>query len=163
VTSGLVRPGGADLPEPEKLVTEILATAPEGHRRRLLIVLDQFEDVVADAERHQSTGPEFAQLLQALIACRVRIVATLLSESVPLLQESTWLSGVPLKLFPLRPIGTDTLREIIVDPARRGGIGISSELVEALVRDTPDGNALPPAGVHPRPARRRRCSRAKRC
>ncbi len=133
--------GGGNFPDLQKLVAEILAAAPDGHRRRLLIVLDQFEGVLTQ------TTPEdreqFGRLLQALIACGVRIVATLRSEFVPAIQESTRLRDVPLNLFTLRPISPDTLREIIVEPARRAKIKLGPSLVDVLVRDTPDGNALP--------------------
>lgn len=61
-----------------KLAGELLLAAPAGSRRRLLVVVDQFEEVFAQTASTERA--RFAELLRPALAGPVQVVATLRPE-----------------------------------------------------------------------------------
>jgi WD40 repeat protein len=53
------------------------------------------------------------------------------------------LAGLPMRLFPLRPLRRESLAAVIEGPCRLAGLGIDPRLVARLVDDTGTGDALP--------------------
>jgi TIR domain/AAA ATPase domain len=124
------------------LADELLVVASNRHRRRhLLIVLDQLEELLIQAELAGRAA--FAAALMPALAGPVHIVATMRPESLPELLASQELAGLPLHTFTLRPLGREVLPEVIEGPARLAGIGVDERLLHRVVADTGSGEALP--------------------
>src|SRR4051812_17909406 len=121
------------------LVDDLLLAAP-GRRRHLLLVVDQFEELLAQ------TAPEerarFAALLSEALAGPVQVLATLRPEFLDPLLTSPELSGLATRTQTVRPLRPEALRAVIEGPADRAGIALDADLV---------------AGWWPTPAAGRRC------
>jgi WD40 repeat protein/energy-coupling factor transporter ATP-binding protein EcfA2 len=120
---------------------ELLLAHPDGPLRRLLLVVDQCEELLTQ------TGPanraRFAQLLRPALSGPVQVVATLRPESLAQLLTNSDLATVPTHTYELRPLHREALRVVIEGPAELAGIGVDAELVARLVADTDSGEALP--------------------
>jgi WD40 repeat protein len=110
---------------------------------RVVLFIDQAEDLVARARR-----PEVGDLVERLRRAdpdRLIVIAAVRSASLDAwLQEPNlaWLAQAdPLWV---RPLVRSSLREVILGPAQRAGITFESpQLVERILDDTGEGNALP--------------------
>lgn len=124
-----------------RLAESLLLAATHGRGRRLLVVVDQLEELVTltppVGRRHFST------LLAYCLAGPVQVVATARPEALAQLLASPELAGVPLRPYPLRPLDHQMLPVVIEEPARLAGIGVDPQLVARLVADTGSGEALP--------------------
>ena len=111
------------------------------HGRRLLVVIDQFEELLTQ------TPPEhlalFAALLRTALGGLVDVVATLRPEFLDRLLLDPDLGSLPVRTHVLRPLRRETLRTVVEGPARLAGIEVSDDLVARLVEDTDSGEALP--------------------
>ena len=123
-----------------ELADELLLAAP-GERRRLLIVVDQFEELLTQAS--PAVRARFAQLLRPVLGGSVQVVATLRPEFLDPLLLDAHLAALPTRPYPLRPLHRDALPTVIEGPARLAGIAVADELVARLVADTDSGEALP--------------------
>ena len=124
------------------LLDDLLLAVPGRRRRHLLVVVDQFEELLTQtgpSERAQLAG----LLRDALAAEPVRVVGTLRPEFLEPLLASPELSGLPTRTQTLRPLRPEALRSIIEGPAERAGLSIDADLVTRLVADTGGGEALP--------------------
>ena len=124
-----------------ELADELLLAAPGGPRRRLLIVVDQFEELLtqtAPADRVR-----FAELLRPTLSGPVQVVCTLRPEFLDQLLADSDLATLSTHVYPLRPLRHVTLRAVIEKPARLAGIDVDDGLVDRLVDDTDSGEALP--------------------
>lgn len=110
-------------------------------RRRLLIVIDQFEEMLTRSS--VTTRARFAAMLQPAVAGPVHLVVTLRSEYLDSLLADTDLARLPIQSVTLRPLDTAVLPLVIEGPARLAGLGVDSELVSRMVADTGSGDALP--------------------
>jgi WD40 repeat protein len=125
-----------------ELANELLLAAPgEGRRRHLLLVMDQFEELLAQAP--PAARARFSELLRPGLDHPVQVVATLRPEFLAQVLASPELAGLPTRVFTLRPLHRDALATVIEEPARLAGIGIDEQLVDRLVADTDTGEALP--------------------
>lgn len=118
-----------------------LLLAGAGRWRRLLVVVDQFEELLtrtppADLAR-------FAKLLTASSSGPVRTVVTLRPEFLDRMLVDPHLSGVPAHPYPIRPLARESLRAVVEGPARLAGIEVDHHLVDRLMADTATGEALP--------------------
>ncbi len=123
------------------VVDELLLANPGGPLRRLLVVVDQFEELLTQ------TGPtdraQFAELLRPALGGPVQVVATLRPEFLDQLLVDADLAVLPTRPYALRPLRREALRAVIEGPARLAGIGVDEDLVAQLVTDTDSGEALP--------------------
>ncbi|HVI19198.1 MAG TPA: hypothetical protein VM712_12505, partial [Gaiellales bacterium] len=124
-----------------ELADELLLAVPGPRRRHLLIVVDQFEELLTQAPRAERA--RFARALSPALAGPVQVLATLRPEFLDQLLTDAELSALPARTHALRPLRPEALRSVIEDPADRAGIGIDADLVHRLVADTGDGDALP--------------------
>ncbi len=124
-----------------ELVDELLLAAPRGHQRRLLVVVDQLEELLTQTPPEQQA--RFAQLLRRALTGPVRLVATLRSEFLDQLLVNPELAILPTRPYPLRPLRHQALRAVIEGPARLAGIGVHDHLLTRLVDDAGSGEALP--------------------
>src|SRR5215475_12659392 len=109
--------------------------------RRLLLVLDQVEELFAHAE--PAAWAYFGQLLTAAVSGPVRLVATLRPEYHANVLGAAGLAELPVDTVALRPLSTAALRTVVEEPARVSGLSLERDLVDALVEDTGSGEALP--------------------
>ncbi|MGH3710303.1 MAG: TIR domain-containing protein [Pseudonocardiaceae bacterium] len=110
--------------------------------RRLLVVVDQFEELLTQTSREQRS--RFAQLLGAVLGGPVQVVATLRPEFLHQLLVDPELAVLPTpRTHTLRPLRRDALRAVIEGPAKLAGITVDDDLVTRLVTDTDSGEALP--------------------
>src|SRR5215475_4585533 len=120
------------------LADDLLA---ESGCRRLLLILDQFEELVVRAEPAERA--HFGALLTAAASGPVRLVATLRPDYHAAVLGDRDLAGLPVDTLALRPLSTAALRTIIEEPATVSGRGVDEGLIDALVADTGSGQALP--------------------
>ncbi|MGH8967573.1 MAG: ATP-binding protein, partial [Actinomycetes bacterium] len=123
------------------LADELLLAGPDGPQRRLLVVVDQFEELLTQTPPTQRA--RFAELLRPAVTGPVRVVATLRPEFVDQVLADPELAELPTRVYPLRPLRREALRLVIEGPAQLVGIGVEAHLVARLVEDTDSGEALP--------------------
>ncbi|MGH3822282.1 MAG: TIR domain-containing protein, partial [Pseudonocardiaceae bacterium] len=122
-----------------RLVHELL---PSAGTRHLLLVVDQFEELLTQTDPARRT--QFATLLNQALAGPVQVVATLRPEFLnQLLAESKLAELLSDRPYILRPLPRDGLATVIQRPARLAGITVTEDLVTQLVADTDSGEALP--------------------
>ena len=123
------------------LADELLLAAPAGRKRRLLIVVDQFEELLTQTDTKERT--QFVNLLRPALTGPVQLVATLRPEFLDQLLLNPELAGLPTSTYTLRPLRREGLRTVIEKPAKLAGIELEAGLVDRLVDDTDGGEALP--------------------
>jgi hypothetical protein len=119
------------------VVDELLLAAPGPRRTRLLLVIDQFEELLT-----QSPPPErlrCAQLLRPAVSGPLQVVVTLRPEFLDQLLLNPELAelGMSRRPFAVQPLVRDALPEVIEQPTRLAGIALDEGLVARLVADTP--------------------------
>jgi WD40 repeat protein len=123
------------------LADELLLAAPGPRRQRLLIVVDQFEELLTQAE--PADRAKFAELLRPALSGSVQVVAILRAEFLDQLLIDADLAVLPSHPYVLRPLHREALRTVIESPAELAGIGVDEDLVARLIDDTGSGEALP--------------------
>jgi WD40 repeat protein len=123
-----------------RVADDILVAAP-GTPRRLLLVVDQFEELLTQASAAERA--RFVALLGPAMLGSVRVVATLRSEFLDPLLIDPASADLPQHTHVLQPLRRDALRTVVEGPARLAGIGVDDDLVARLVDDTGGGDALP--------------------
>ncbi len=120
------------------LVDELLVAV---RARRLLVVVDQFEELLTQTPPGQRA--RFARLLRSALSGPVQVVATLRPEFFDQLLVDADLAVLPTHIYPLRPLRRDALPAVIQGPCRLAGIAVDEDLVARMVGDTDNGEALP--------------------
>ncbi|MGH3808067.1 MAG: TIR domain-containing protein [Pseudonocardiaceae bacterium] len=120
------------------LADELLLVA---RARRLLVVVDQFEELLTQAT--PAARARFARLLLPALGGPVQVVATLRPEFFDQLLVDADLAVLPTHVYPLRPLRRDALPTVIQGPCRLAGIAVDEDLVARMVADTDSGEALP--------------------
>ncbi|MGH3869676.1 MAG: TIR domain-containing protein [Pseudonocardiaceae bacterium] len=122
-------------------VEDLLYAGSSPPRRRLLVVIDQFEEILT---RSSATGrAQLAETLGPAVAGPVQVVVTIRSEFLDSLLADPHLAQLPIHSMTLRPLDTATLPRVIDGPARLAGLTAHPELVSRMVADTANGDALP--------------------
>ena len=122
-------------------VEDLLFTGTSPPRRRLLVVIDQFEEILT---RSSTTGrAQLAEMLRPAAAGPVQVVVTIRSEFLDSLLADPHLRRLPIRSVTLRPLDTATLPLVIKEPARLAGLRVDPELVSCMVTDTASSDALP--------------------
>jgi WD40 repeat protein len=119
-----------------------VSRAARGARRRVLLVVDQFEEAAVqhtEEERHL-----FLALLWALVVGdeRLCVVATVRSEWVGRFQQGPG-AELFVEPFMVNVLGPRQIREVVTEPARLTDTVFEEGLVETIVADTGRGDALP--------------------
>ncbi|WP_020386515.1 TIR domain-containing protein [Kribbella catacumbae] len=122
------------------VVDDLLIASP-GRRRRLLIVVDQFEELLTQTPPAEKT--RFAELLADAMAGPLQVVATLRPEFLDRIQVDPDLAILSASSHLIGPLRREALRSVVEGPAKVAGIGIPDELVDKLVEDTSTGDGLP--------------------
>ena len=126
--------------EPDTIDT-LLAANPPAHR--LLLLVDQFEEVFAQAPRAEQA--RFIAALQALrLPDNCALILTLRADFYPDLMTSFLWPVDASQRVEVAPLRGEALREAIVRPAADVGVRIEDSLVNQLVADAADEpGALP--------------------
>ena len=124
-----------------RLADELLLSGPGPERERLLVVVDQGEELLTRAD--PAGLAQFWRLLGAGLAGPVRAVVTLRSEFLDRLRAVPELAEVDVDTFLLRPLDEAMLRVVVAEPAAVAGLRLDGELADRLVADTAGGDALP--------------------
>ncbi|MGH3801867.1 MAG: toll/interleukin-1 receptor domain-containing protein, partial [Pseudonocardiaceae bacterium] len=119
------------------LADELLLADPDGPQRRLLVVVDQLEELLTQAAPSQRT--RFAELLRPALTGPVRMVGTLRPEFLEQWLADPGLASVATDVYPLRPLHREALRLVIEGPAQLAGIDVEAHLVARLIDDTDTG------------------------
>jgi hypothetical protein len=112
------------------LVDELLLANLGGPVRHLLVVVDQFEELLTHTA--PAARARFAQLLRPALAGPVQVVGTLRPEFVDQLLADSQLATLATSIYPLRPLHREALRLVIEGPARLVGIDVEDHLVARL-------------------------------
>ncbi len=124
-----------------ELAEDLLTTDVGSEHRRLLLTIDQGEELFTRAD---PTGVNrFAWLVRAAVTGPVRLVIGLRSEYLDDLRVLPALTGVELGSFVLGSLNRDMLALAITEPARIAGLHLEPALLPTLVTDTRRGEALP--------------------
>ncbi|NEO94043.1 MAG: TIR domain-containing protein, partial [Moorea sp. SIO3G5] len=122
---------GSDLADPTLAVTTALAT--QDNTQRLLLVVDQFEEVFTQAE--QEAVPFQEVLLGLLENPHCYVILTVRADFYPELMESMLWDQIQISRLEIVPLNAEGLREAITKPAEKVKVFIESVLVERLVAD----------------------------
>ncbi len=124
-----------------RVTDDLLAASPGTHPRRLLVSIDQAEELFT---RTTPGGlPRFAQLLRDAMTGPVHVVAAMRSEFLDDLRDLPALAGVPIEAHVLAPLDREILRDVIEGPAKVARLRLDNGLAAHLVADTDSGEALP--------------------
>ena len=124
-----------------RVADDLLAAGTGTHQRRLLIPIDQAEELFTRTT--PNAVARFAQLLREAVAGPVRVVAAMRSEFLDDLRDLPALAGVPIEAYVLAPLDREVLREVVEKPAKVARLRLDDGLVTQLVADTDGGEALP--------------------
>ncbi|MFE9578041.1 TIR domain-containing protein [Nocardia sp. NPDC006044] len=120
---------------------ELLFAEQAGADRKLLLVIDQFEEMLRRTPARERA--EFVEVLLPAIGGPVQVLATLRPEFLEPLGADPALSRIPTRTHRVLPLRNEALREVIEGPARVAGLTIEDGLVDKLLADTGTGDALP--------------------
>ncbi|MGB6161570.1 MAG: TIR domain-containing protein [Pseudonocardiaceae bacterium] len=131
-----------------RLADELLLAA---RARRLLVVVDQFEELLTQTSSGERA--RFAELLRPALSGPVQVVATLRPEFVDQLLVDAELAVVPTDTYLLRPLRRSTLPEVIQGPAPAGWDRGGRRPGGSSGRRHRQRRSAAPAGLHPGPTR----------
>jgi len=123
---------GGDLHQPERMLANLLAAhAPA---QRLLLVIDQFEELFTQADRVTQT-----QFIAAMLALRAveqcALIVTMRADFYPQLMSSDLWPVEAFERLEIAPLRGKALRQAIQRPALDVGIVLEPALVECLMDD----------------------------
>ncbi|MEO7196760.1 MAG: TIR domain-containing protein [Pseudonocardiaceae bacterium] len=124
-----------------RVADDLLARAPGTHQRRLLLLLDQAEELFIRTV--PAAVARFTELLRNAVAGPVQIVAVTRSEFLDDLRRLPALAGKRLEAYVLAPLDREMLRDVIEAPAKVARLRLDDGLAAVLVADTGGGEALP--------------------
>ena len=123
------------------VATDLLLAAAADSQRKLLIVIDQFEELLTQTKPDERR--EFVAALEPALGGPVQVLATLRPEFLDALVTDPELAKLKLWLHQVLPLESDALRSVIEEPAKVAGLTFEPGLVTRLVTDTGSGDALP--------------------
>jgi formylglycine-generating enzyme required for sulfatase activity len=136
-------------PEPEVVDGEAAGLSRQLHslssaaRAPVVLVIDQFEELLADGNKE---GERFRAFLEGLLRtelAEVVVLATMRTDFLAPLQ-SRWPQLLGLaSTMPLEPIRLEDFGELISGPAKRSNLELQPGLRERLVSESGGGDALP--------------------
>lgn len=123
------------------VVDELLLAVPGQRPTRLVLVVDQFEELLTRADAGARAA--FASVVGPALRGALQVIGTLRPEFLDPLLSSPELAGLRKSIHTLEPMSTASLAAAIENPARVAGIGMDEGLIDRLLTDTGTGDALP--------------------
>jgi WD40 repeat protein len=120
---------------------DLLLAAGAPSHCKLLVVIDQFEELLTQADPAERS--DFVAALVPALGGPVQALATMRSEYVDGLSKDPDLTNLGTRIHQVRPLESDALREVIEEPAKVAGLSFEDDLVSRLISDTGTGDALP--------------------
>jgi WD40 repeat protein len=120
---------------------DLLLAAGAASHCKLLVVIDQFEELLTQTEPAERS--EFVAALEPALGGPIQVMATLRSEYVDAWGKDSDLRNLRTRIYQVRPLESDALREVIEKPANVAGLTFEDDLVTRLIADTGTGDALP--------------------
>ena len=129
-----------DPAEPEAALQQLLSV--QGPQGRLLLIIDQFEEVFSLAGE---SSEEFQRCLQSLLGLKdLYLVITVRADFYAELMRSPLWNEIQTSRFEITPLDDSGLREAIERPAEMVGVFVEPALVERLIADAAgEPGALP--------------------
>jgi formylglycine-generating enzyme required for sulfatase activity len=108
----------------------------------ILISVDQAEEL---ARAEGDSGQALADYLRVALAAATSwyLAFTIRNDSLPELQSHRRFRDLKLHLYDLRALPVFRFESVVEAPAKRYGVTVDSKLVEALVENAPEADALP--------------------
>ena len=147
-----VDPPPASMPSPAMLAAEwgrfghVLRQTARARGTRILVVVDQLEEVFADEVDPAARRAFFGCLDGASDepSAPLRVVATLRDDFLHRLLADTRTPGIARQVFPLGPLTRDGLRAALVGPVEAVGYRFDEPaLIDEIIDGLGDSNALP--------------------
>ena len=120
---------------------DLLLAAGAASHCKLLVVIDQFEELLTQTEPAERS--KFVAALAPALGGPIQVLATMRSEYVDALGKDPDLMNLGTRIHQVRPLESDALREVIEEPAKVAGLSFEDDLVTRLIADTGTGDALP--------------------
>jgi hypothetical protein len=109
----------------------------------ILINVDQAEELArADGDSGEALS-DYLRVALSASKSRFQLAFTVRTDSFPELQSHRRFRGLEARGYDLRAIPTFRFDSIVEEPARRYGIEVDNVLVDALMEDAPEEDALP--------------------
>ncbi|MDQ2882329.1 MAG: TIR domain-containing protein, partial [Actinomycetota bacterium] len=124
-----------------RVADDLLAAGPATSQRRLLVVVDQAEELFT--RTIPTALVRFVELLSGAMDGPVQVVVVMRSEFLDDLRTLPALVGRPIEAYVVAPLDREMLREVIERPAKVARLRLDEGLAAALVADTASGEALP--------------------
>lgn len=122
---------GSDLTNPAQVVTQALQTHPDA--QRLLLVVDQFEEVFTIAETE--AVPFSETLLRLIEVPNSYLILTVRADFYPELMNSPLWQKIKSHRLEVLPLDPNGLRQAIIRPAEDVEVFIEPALIERLITD----------------------------
>ncbi len=126
-------------------IAEDLLNVADRRNARLLIVVDQFEELLG-TDSSSSHDEEFLRLLRSTLESEVSsimVLATMRTDFLSAFQNNVVMSGIDFESLSLGPVRSESMRKIIESPAKLGAIELQEGLTDRLLQDTRSSDALP--------------------
>ena len=123
------------------LANDVLLAAGADSRCKLVVVIDQFEELLTQTS--MADRADFVEALAPTLGGPIQALATLRPEFLEQVATDRHVAKLAPRVLLVRPLGTAALRSVIEGPAEVAGYTIGEDLVNRLVTDTGTGEALP--------------------
>lgn len=123
------------------VATDLLLAAGVTSQCKLLVVIDQFEELLTQTDHDERS--KFVAALAPTLGGPVQVLATLRPEWLDPISKDPDLKNLPMRMHQVRALDSDALRTVIEEPARVAGLSLEDGLVSRLIADTGKGDALP--------------------
>ena len=117
----------------------------ERRHARVLLVIDQFEELLADAQT-QPAAHQFLTLLRTALErdqSPLMVLGTMRSDFLGVFQRDPMLLGLDFESLSVGPMAIDGMRRVIEEPAKLGAISLETGLADRILVDTATPEALP--------------------
>lgn len=125
-------------------LARVLIERSEQREARVLLVIDQFEELLGDES--DSVSSRFLELLRGAAdhpAAPLQILVTLRSDFFAQFQTTATLLELRPGTLSVGPLSAAGIAQTIVEPARLAGLELETGLVETLVQDSQEADSLP--------------------
>lgn len=113
---------------------------------RVILVIDQFEELLGHSEEPDHPANDFLELLRATLDAEdspLLVLGTMRSDFLGAFQQTQALRGLDFESLSLGSMPVEGMRKVIEEPARLGALELEKGLSDRLIADTETPDALP--------------------